>query len=157
MIQINDFGVDNSQYFQGDSAMYTSFDNCEVGCGSNFKEAVEDALESIAQQVSSADFDVIEKEVYADADYLSADTSLEAEGDEMYYYVSIYYNLPEHIKCDQCEAAMINGVFCHETGCPNAKKTYDAENGRWVKYVECRECGEEFASCDTHECYQDSE
>ena len=25
-------------------------------------------------------------------------------------------------KCDQCVAAMINGVFCHETGCPNAKK-----------------------------------
>lgn len=21
--------------------------------------------------------------------------------------------------CDQCQAAMINGVFCHETGCPN--------------------------------------
>ena len=24
--------------------------------------------------------------------------------------------------CDQCEAVMINGVFCHETGCPNAKR-----------------------------------
>ena len=22
--------------------------------------------------------------------------------------------------CDQCEALMINGVFCHETGCPNS-------------------------------------
>lgn len=25
-------------------------------------------------------------------------------------------------RCDQCVAAMINGVFCHETGCPNARK-----------------------------------
>jgi hypothetical protein len=24
--------------------------------------------------------------------------------------------------CDQCAASMINGVFCHETGCPNAPK-----------------------------------
>ena len=24
--------------------------------------------------------------------------------------------------CDQCAASMINGVFCHETGCPNARK-----------------------------------
>jgi hypothetical protein len=25
-------------------------------------------------------------------------------------------------RCDQCVALMINGVFCHETGCPNKKK-----------------------------------
>ena len=24
-------------------------------------------------------------------------------------------------KCDQCDALYINGVFCHETGCPNSK------------------------------------
>lgn len=24
--------------------------------------------------------------------------------------------------CDQCVAVMINGVFCHEHGCPNARK-----------------------------------
>lgn len=24
--------------------------------------------------------------------------------------------------CDQCEATMINGVFCHETGCPNQRR-----------------------------------
>jgi hypothetical protein len=21
--------------------------------------------------------------------------------------------------CNQCEALMINGIYCHETGCPN--------------------------------------
>ena len=25
-------------------------------------------------------------------------------------------------RCDQCVALMINGVYCHEIGCPNAKK-----------------------------------
>lgn len=24
-------------------------------------------------------------------------------------------------KCSQCQAAVINGVACHETGCPNAR------------------------------------
>lgn len=26
---------------------------------------------------------------------------------------------PIHIKCFQCEASVINGVACHEQGCPN--------------------------------------
>lgn len=28
----------------------------------------------------------------------------------------------ESAGCDQCNAAMINGVFCHETGCPNKSR-----------------------------------
>jgi hypothetical protein len=34
---------------------------------------------------------------------------------------------------------MINGVFCHETGCPNTNARY--EDGEWVKYYECFICG----------------
>lgn len=30
---------------------------------------------------------------------------------------------PRKVKCDQCVIAVINGVVCHEHGCPNAKKT----------------------------------
>jgi hypothetical protein len=33
----------------------------------------------------------------------------------------------------------INGVACHEQGCPNTYKTW--ENGEWIKYVKCFECG----------------
>lgn len=54
-------------------------------------------------------------------------------------------------RCDQCEAAMINGVFCHETGCVNSRKTYVADRDMWVLYLECSECGdnvEEGESCD---------
>jgi hypothetical protein len=45
------------------------------------------------------------------------------------------------MRCNQCEAAMINGLFCHETGCPNSRKTWVADRGEWVLFVECRECG----------------
>lgn len=30
--------------------------------------------------------------------------------------------------CDQCDAAMINGVFCHEQGCPNKKRKMHDED-----------------------------
>ena len=45
------------------------------------------------------------------------------------------------MNCDQCEAAMINGVFCHETGCPNSKKTWVADRGEWVLFLPCSACG----------------
>jgi hypothetical protein len=53
------------------------------------------------------------------------------------------------MKCDQCEASMINGVFCHERGCPNMGKVW--EDGAWVRYRACFECGcdvREGESCD---------
>lgn len=33
--------------------------------------------------------------------------------------------------CNQCEALMINGVFCHETGCPNTHKVYNRKTKEW--------------------------
>jgi len=45
------------------------------------------------------------------------------------------------MKCDQCEQVRINGIVCHEVGCPNAGRTWDMERQAWIKYVECRECG----------------
>ena len=35
------------------------------------------------------------------------------------------------MKCDQCAWVRINGVFCHESGCPNEKKIWDGEE--WVR------------------------
>jgi len=48
--------------------------------------------------------------------------------------------------CDQCAPLAINGVFCHESGCPNCGKRWDAVDGEWVRYLACRECG-----CDVRE------
>lgn len=45
------------------------------------------------------------------------------------------------MKCDQCEMVSINGVPCHETGCPNTRARYDEDTGAWVQQAECPECG----------------
>ena len=43
--------------------------------------------------------------------------------------------------CNQCEAAMINGVFCHEAGCPNTHERFI--EGEWVAVRKCFSCGRE--------------
>lgn len=45
------------------------------------------------------------------------------------------------MKCDQCEMLSINGVPCHETGCPNARSRWDEESQTSVKQRKCFECG----------------
>ena len=45
------------------------------------------------------------------------------------------------MNCDQCEAVMVNGHFCHETGCPNSKSRYNHESQEWIKQRKCFECG----------------
>ncbi len=37
--------------------------------------------------------------------------------------------------CDSCQLLRINGVVCHETGCPDAWRDHARE---------CRECGVDF-------------
>jgi hypothetical protein len=39
------------------------------------------------------------------------------------------------MRCDQCRVLRINGVRCHETGCPAAYRDETRE---------CRECGRKF-------------
>jgi hypothetical protein len=63
----------------------------------------------------------------------------------------------QSIRCNQCEAAMINGVFCHETGCPNARKKYVAERDEWVRFVECFYCGYEVEAGETCGCIENPE
>jgi hypothetical protein len=48
---------------------------------------------------------------------------------------------PEQIHCDQCELLMINGVACHETGCPNSGARWDKDGREWVRQRVCFECG----------------
>ncbi len=48
---------------------------------------------------------------------------------------------PQPIHCDQCEMLSINGVACHESGCPNQGARWDIEQQTWIKQRECFECG----------------
>lgn len=50
--------------------------------------------------------------------------------------------------CNQCEALMINGVYCHEIGCPESWKDYKRE---------CKWCGQDFKPKEKYQncCSQD--
>lgn len=39
-------------------------------------------------------------------------------------------------KCNQCDSTTINGLYCHEHGCPNTNKFWDKENEVWVSEEE---------------------
>lgn len=61
------------------------------------------------------------------------------------------------MKCDQCEMLSINGTATHETGCPNAKKTWVEDRQEWVRYIECFDCGcyvEEGSECNCTDDYE---
>ena len=51
----------------------------------------------------------------------------------------------------------INGLPCHEIGCPNSHSRYDADSETWVKQVECSICGCKVDAgdicCNDHEEY----
>lgn len=61
------------------------------------------------------------------------------------------------MQCDQCEAARINGVFCHEIGCPNSRKTWIPEREQWIRFVECFNCGYEVEAGTTCDCQEPME
>lgn len=45
------------------------------------------------------------------------------------------------MRCDSCEALMIQGMFCHETGCRRINARYDGYEERWINQRKCFECG----------------
>jgi hypothetical protein len=46
------------------------------------------------------------------------------------------------MRCNSCEAVMINGIYCHENGCPDAWKDYKRE---------CKWCGSMFTPEDKYQ------
>jgi len=42
----------------------------------------------------------------------------------------------DYYRCDSCNAVMINGVYCHETGCPNKRKQEEEESEFYSGYEE---------------------
>ena len=52
------------------------------------------------------------------------------------------------MKCNQCQAIRINGIICHETGCPN--NHINLNTGKpYVK--ECAWCGTKFEPENKHD------
>jgi hypothetical protein len=84
-------------------------------------------------------------------------TCTECEHDFLVDIETVEYKV--RLSCDRCQMLSINGIACHETGCPNQKKTWVPERG-WVRYLQCRECGcdvEEGESCDCMDPMEDEE
>jgi hypothetical protein len=50
------------------------------------------------------------------------------------------------LRCPSCELARINGIVCHETGCPDAWRT---------AVRSCDWCGTEFAPADANQRFCD--
>ena len=64
--------------------------------------------------------------------------SLRARGFDQSYRVSKGLYRP---KCSQCEALVINGLACHETGCPNAVHECRGCNAQIpVRQAYCPDC-----------------
>jgi len=61
------------------------------------------------------------------------------------------------ITCQCCELVSINGIACHEFGCPNRGGTWDRERGDWVHYVDCLECGYPVEIGERCSCMDDGE
>jgi hypothetical protein len=40
------------------------------------------------------------------------------------------------LKCNQCQLLSINGVACHETGCPNSGRTWSNDEHDWIEQEE---------------------
>lgn len=62
------------------------------------------------------------------------------------------------MNCNQCEMLSINGVNCHEQGCPNSGKRF--EEGEWVRYFQCWDCGcdvQEGEACDCRTLSEDED
>jgi hypothetical protein len=58
------------------------------------------------------------------------------------------------MNCDQCQMLSINGVACHESGCPNMRSRYDATGDRWIRQRKCFDCGYT-VDCDDPCCSED--
>jgi hypothetical protein len=81
-------GVEHAQYFQGCGLSFTSFDDVATGIGGDAAEALEDALESLAEGDWEVDEDAIRAELPAEK-IIGVTVLPEDAHDEMWVYVSV--------------------------------------------------------------------
>ncbi len=89
--ELVDHGIENSQYFQGCGLSHTEFEGIATGIGNDPAEAIDDALESLAQ--SDWETEGMEARILAQ-DFprkrkLPTKPKVPARAEECYYHVSI--------------------------------------------------------------------
>ena len=91
--EVVDHGLKYSQYFQGCGIAFTEFTDIATGCGDNPAEAIDDALEMLAQ--NDWETEGMEKRICEDMGIKripntpSSYKTDPSEDSELYYYVSI--------------------------------------------------------------------
>lgn len=63
--------------------------------------------------------------------------------------------MPKYITCPQCQLMKVNGYIIHEKGCPNDGAKL--ENGEWVKYYKCFNCGFDVKEDEECNCMEEIE
>ena len=84
--EIVNHGIDGEQYFQGCGVTFTPFDDVATGIGDTEKEALEDAIDLLAQ--NGWEISVELEEEVKKANNKNTLSEEESEG-EMHYYVSV--------------------------------------------------------------------
>lgn len=100
--EVVDLGIENSQYFAGFGVAFTPYSECCYGIGDNPAEALDDALEQVAQMGFDAE-DLAERirQVEGEAPTtpsvaeLAESEQWENEGEDTYYHVGIRWNPAE--------------------------------------------------------------
>lgn len=85
--QLVDHGIDSSDYFQGCGIAFTEFTDIATGCGSNPKEAIDDALEQLA--MSGWDTTTMDARILEHFEIAELPQKPEATIENTYYYVSV--------------------------------------------------------------------
>lgn len=130
-IEVIDHGIEHSQYFQGCGTSFTRFENVVTGIGDNFAEAIDDCLESIAQQ--GYDVDALEQLIKWEFNVDTLPTSpsvsaLSETGDddapdddapdysEHHYHVSIRWNEAETTEPVNLDAEDVGDLEAYAVG-----------------------------------------
>lgn len=89
--ELRDHGIEHEQYFQGCGTALTGYEDCATGCGDNPREAVDDALECLAQ--IGWDTEGMEARIRADCwpccRTIPTRPCVPASAEDSHYYVSI--------------------------------------------------------------------
>jgi hypothetical protein len=100
--QITDYGIEHAQYFQGHGTSFTKYAHASLGCGDDYRAALEDALE----QASMSGYDIelsVEDLPEQPANAINGSAWEKHERDceeeehsncesELYYYVGLRWN-----------------------------------------------------------------
>jgi hypothetical protein len=90
--ELVEHGIEHEQYFQGCGVSCTRFEDVATGIGENPAEAIDDALDCLAQQdwdVDGMEARILEQELPGRRKLPTKPRVLQRHGDEAHYYVSI--------------------------------------------------------------------